>query len=68
MCFLISAARDSRSIHGSFVRRLPADFKAPKVDGKVGLQDLGCQLGTVLKKNNSFFTKDKQTAGGVGEV
>ena len=28
---------------------LPADFKAPKVDRKVGLQNLGCQLGTVLK-------------------
>ena len=71
VCFFVSAARDSRSIHGSFVRIqkfppflgkenwLPADFKAPKVDRKVGLQNLGCQLGTVPKMN-----KDKQTVGG----
>ena len=81
LLFFASGARVSRSIQGSFDRvqkcppffgtenELPADFKAPTVDRKVGLQNLGCQLWTVLKKSPILsILKINKLLGGAGEV
>ena len=46
---------------------IPTDFKAPTVDRKVGLQNLGCQLWTVLKKSPilSILKINKLLEGGL---
>lgn len=74
-----SGASVSRGIQGSFDRvqkcppffgteiEIPTDFKAPTVDRKVGLQNLGCQLWTVLKKSPilSILKINKLLEGGL---